>query len=117
MFGGLGLVLIALLLLPILIGIVAGLFFLSCARLRFLATYSALVPLSGVSGLIGGLIAGMRVARPLFYRYDYGLSTIVWPAWAITIAGMLVGIAVGIMSGIFAGFTINRMARRFVPRM
>jgi hypothetical protein len=111
MFGGLGLVFIALLLLPILIGIVAGFFFLSVPRLRFLATYSALAPLAGVFGLIGGLIAGMRLARPYFYRYDYGLSTIVWPAWAITIAVMLAGVTAGIMSGVFAGFSINRVAR------
>jgi len=111
MFGGLGLVLIALLLFPILVGIVAGLFFLFVPPLRFLATYSALVPLAGVCGLTGGLITGMRVARPYFYRYDYGLSTAVWPAWAIAIAVMLAGVTVGIMSGIFAGFSINRVAR------
>jgi hypothetical protein len=76
MFDGLGLVVVALLILPILCGIVGGLFFLSVPRLRFLAAYSALVPLFGISGLIGGFVAGLRLARPYFYRYDYGLSTI-----------------------------------------
>lgn len=112
MFGGLGAVFIALLLLPILGGIAAGLFFLSVPRLRFLAAYSALVPLLAVSGLVGGLIGGMRLAQPFFYQYDYGLSTIVWPAWAITIAGMLLGIALGVVSGIFAGRWLNRFTRR-----
>ncbi len=116
MFGGLGVVFLALLILPIVGGIVAGLFFLSVPRLRFLAAYSALLPLFGMSGLIGGLIGGIRLARPYFYRYDYGLSTIVWPAWALTIAVMLVGVAVGIASGVLAGLGINRMARRLVPR-
>lgn len=98
MFGGLGVVFLALLILPILGGFVTGLFFLSVPRLRFLAAYSALLPLFGMSGLIGGLIGGIRLARPYFYRYDYGISTIVWPAWAITITVMLVGAAVGIAS-------------------
>jgi ABC-type dipeptide/oligopeptide/nickel transport system permease subunit len=115
MFGGLGAVLITLLHLPILGGIVTGLFFLSVPRFRFLVAYSSLVPLLAVSGLIGGLIGGMRLAQPYFYRYGYGLSTIVWPAWAITIAVMLLGVAVGIMSGVFAGLGINRVARRLVP--
>jgi len=115
MFGGLGAVFIALLVLPILGGIVAGLFFLSVPRLRFLAAYSALVPLLGLSGLVGGLIGGMRLAQPYFYRYNYGLSTIVWPAWAITVAVMLLGIAVGVVSGIFAGRGVNRLTRRLVP--
>jgi hypothetical protein len=116
MFAGLGLVVVALLILPILCGIVAGLFFQTVPRLRFLAAYSALVPLFGISGLIGGLVAGLRLARPYFYRYDYGLSTIVWPAWALTFAVMLVGVVVGIASAVFAGLGINRLARRLVPR-
>ena len=116
MFAGLGLVVVVLLILPILCGIVAGLFFLTVPRLRFLAAYSALVPLFGISGLIGGLVAGLRLARPYFYRYDYGLSTIVWPAWALTFAVMLVGVAVGIASAVFAGLGVNRLARRLVPR-
>ncbi len=116
MFGGLGVVFLALLILPILGGIVAGLFFLFVPRLRFLAAYSALLPLFGLSGLIGGFIGGMRLARPYFYRYDYGLSTIVWPAWALSITVMLVGAAVGIASGALAGLGINRVARRLVPR-
>ena len=65
MFGGLGLVLIALVLLPILTGVVAWLFFLSIPRLRFVATYSAFVPLAGASGLIGGLIAGNATGGPI----------------------------------------------------
>jgi len=116
MFGGLGVVFLALLILPILGGIVAGLFFLFVPRLRFLAAYSALLPLFGLSGLIGGFIGGMRLARPYFYLYDYGLSTIVWPAWALTNTVMLVGAAVGIASGALAGLGINRVARRLVPR-
>jgi hypothetical protein len=111
MFGGLGLVFLALLLLPILIGIISAMFFFSVPRLRFLATYSALIPLAGVVGLIGGLVAGLRLARPYFYRYDYGLATVVWPAWAITIAVMLAGATVGMVSGAFAGFSVNRVAR------
>jgi hypothetical protein len=116
MFGGLGVAFLALLILPILGGIAAGFLFLSVPRLRFLAAYSALLPLFGLSGLIGGFIGGIRLARPYFYRYDYGLSTVVWPAWALTIAVMLVGVAVGIGSGVLAGLGINRVARRFVSR-
>jgi len=82
MFGGLGVVFLALLILPVLGGIAAGMLFLSIPRLRFLAAYSALLPLFGLLGLIGGFIGGMRLSRPYLYRYDYGLSTIVWPAWA-----------------------------------
>jgi len=116
MFGGLGVVFLALLILPVLGGIAAGMLFLSIPRLRFLAAYSALLPLFGLLGLIGGFIGGMRLSRPYLYRYDYGLSTIVWPAWALTIAVMLVGIAVGIGSGVLAGRGINRLARRLVSQ-
>ncbi len=97
-----------LVILPILGGIVAGLFFLSVPRLRYLAAYSALVPLFGITGLIGGFVAGERLARPFFYRNDYGLSTIVWPAWVLTIGVSLVGVVVGIASAVFAGRGINR---------
>src|SRR3954453_19374604 len=97
MFGGLGAIFIALLFLPIVGGIAAGLFFLSVPRLRFLAVYSALVPLLGVAGAIAGRIGGMRLAQPYFYQYEYAISRIVWPAWVITIAVMLLGIAVGIV--------------------
>ena len=116
MFGGLGVVVLALLILPILGGILAGLFFLSVPRFRFLAAYSALLPLFGMSGLIGGFIGGMRLARPYFYRYAYGLSTREWPAWALTVAVMLVGVAVGVASGVLAGLGINRVTRRLIPR-
>jgi len=116
MFGGLGVVFLALLILPVLGGIAAGMLFLSIPRLRFLAAYSALLPLFGLLGLIGRFIGGMRLSRPYLYRYDYGLSTIVWPAWALTIAVMLVGIAVGIGSGVLAGRGINRLARRLVSQ-
>jgi len=116
MFGGLGVVFLALLILPVLGGIAAGMLFLSIPRLRFLAAYSALLPLFGLLGLIGGFIGGMRLSRPYLYRYDYGPSTIVWPAWALTIAVMLVGIAVGIGSGVLAGRGINRLARRLVSQ-
>jgi ABC-type antimicrobial peptide transport system permease subunit len=115
MFPGLGLVLLALMVIPILGGVVAGLFFLSVPRLRFLATYSTLVPLFGVSGLVGGFMGGLRLARPFLYRYDYGLSTTVWPAWVLTILVMLIGVAAGITSGVFAGLAINRVARRAAP--
>lgn len=116
MFGGLGVAFLALLIIPILGGIAAGFFFLSVPRLRYLAAYSALLPLFGISGLIGGFVGGMRLARPYFYRYDYGLSTVVWPGWALTIAVMLVGLAAGIGSGVLAGLGINRVARLSVSR-
>jgi len=58
MFGGLGVVFLALLILPVLGGIAAGMLFLSIPRLRFLAAYSALLPLFGLLGLIGGFIGG-----------------------------------------------------------
>jgi len=70
MFAGLGLLIVALLILPILGGIVAGLFFLSVPRFRFISPYCALVPLFSISGLIVGFIGGFRLARPYFYRYD-----------------------------------------------
>ncbi len=54
MFGGLGLIVVALLILPILGGIAAGLFFLFVPRLRFVSPYCALVPLFSISGLIAG---------------------------------------------------------------
>jgi hypothetical protein len=112
MFPGLGLVLLALLVLPIVGGIFAGLFFLSVPRLRFLAAYAALVPLLGVSGLVGGFIGGLRLARPYFYRYGYGLSTTQWPAWALTIGMMLLGGAVGIASAVFTGLKITCQRQR-----
>jgi hypothetical protein len=105
---GLGMVGAGLVILPILGGIVAGLFFLSVPRLRFLATYAALVPLFGISGMIGGFVTGFRLARPYFYRYEYGLSTIEWPAWTLTTAVTVVGVALGIASGVFTGRGINR---------
>jgi len=108
MFAGLGLVIVALLILPILGGIVAGLFFLSVPRLRFVSPYCALVPLFSISGLIIGLVGGLRLARPYYYRYEYGLSTIEWPAWALTIAVTLVGVAAGMASAVFAARGINR---------
>jgi hypothetical protein len=52
MFAGLGLVIVALLMLPILGGIVAGLCCLSVPRLRFVSPYCALIPLFSISGLI-----------------------------------------------------------------
>ena len=58
MFGGLGVVFLALLILPVLGGIAAGMLFLSIPRLRFLAAYSALLPLFGLLGLFGGFIGG-----------------------------------------------------------
>ena len=63
-----GLVIVALLISPILGGIVAGLFFLSVPRLRFVSPYCALVPLFSISGLIIGLVGGLRLARPYYYR-------------------------------------------------
>jgi hypothetical protein len=105
---GLGMVVAVLVILPILGGIVAGLSFLTVPRLRLLAIYAALVPLFGISGLVGGFVTGLRLARPYFYRYDYGLSTMEWPAWALTIAVTFVGVAVGVASAMFAGRGINR---------
>jgi len=109
MFAGLGLIIVALLILPILGGIVTGLFFLSVPRFRFVSPYCALVPLFSISGLIVGFMGGMRLARPYFYRYEYGLSTIEWPAWALTIAVTLVGAAVGMASAVSAAREINRL--------
>jgi ABC-type dipeptide/oligopeptide/nickel transport system permease subunit len=111
-FPGAGLFLLALVVLPVVGGMLAGLFFLSAPRLRFLAAYAALVPLFAVSGSVGGFIGGLRLARPYFYRYDYGLSTVLWPAWAITIAMMLTGLAVGVAAGVFVGLGVNRRRRR-----
>jgi len=108
MFAGLGLVIVALLILPILGGIVAGLFFLSVPRLRFVSPYCALVPLFSISGLIIGLVGGLRLARLYYYRYEYGISTIEWPSWALTTAVTLVGVAVGMASAVFAARGINR---------
>jgi ABC-type dipeptide/oligopeptide/nickel transport system permease subunit len=105
---GLGLIIVALLILPILGGIVAGLFFLSVPRLRFVSPYSALIPLFSASGLIVGFIGGLRLARPYFYRFEYGLSTSEWPAWALTVAVTLVGAALGMTSAVFAARGINR---------
>jgi hypothetical protein len=108
MFGGLGLIIVALLILPIFGGIAAGLFFQSVPRLRFVSPYCALVPLFSISGLIVGFMGGDRLAQPYFYRYEFGLSTIEWPAWALTIAVTLIGIALGVVSAVFAARGINR---------
>jgi hypothetical protein len=62
MFGGLGLIIVALLILPILGGIVAGLFLLSVPRLRFASPYCALVPLFSILGLIVGFTGGLRLS-------------------------------------------------------
>ena len=108
MFASLGLVIVALLILPIVGGLVAGLFFLSVPRLRFISPYCALVPLLSISGLTLGFVVGLRVARPYFYRYEYGLSRIEWPAWALIITVTLIGVGVGIASAAFASRRINR---------
>jgi hypothetical protein len=108
MFLGLGLFIVVLLILPIVGGIVAGLFFLSVPRLRFISPYCALVPLFSISGLIFGFLGGLRLARPYYYRYEYGLSTIQWPASALTIALTLVGVGVGVATATFAARGINR---------
>lgn len=108
MFASLGLIIVALLILPILGGIVAGLFFLSVPRLRFISPYCALVPLLSISGLIVGFMGGVRLARPYFYRYEYGLSTTQWRGWALTIALTLIGVTLGIVSAVCAARGINR---------
>jgi hypothetical protein len=105
---GLGLIIVALLILPILGGIVVGLFFLSVPRLRFISPYCALVPLFSISGLIVGFVGGVRLAQPYFYRYEYGLSTIEWPAWILTIAVTLIGVGLGMVSAVFTARGINR---------
>jgi ABC-type dipeptide/oligopeptide/nickel transport system permease subunit len=102
------LVVVALLILPILGGIVAGLFFLSVPRLRFLCPYCALVPLFSISGLIAGFWGGVRLAQPYFYRYWYGLSATEWPAWALTTAVTFIGVAMGLVSAVFTAGGINR---------
>ncbi len=108
MFGGLGLIIIALVVLPVAGGIVAGLFFLSVPRFKFLSPYCALVPLFSITGLITGFVCGLRLARPYFYRYDYGLSTVEWPAEALTIVVTLIGVSLGLALGLFAARGINR---------
>ena len=108
MFGGLGLLVVGLLILPILGGIVAGLFFLSVPRLRFVSPYCALVPLFSISGLIAGFRGGVRLAQPYFYRYEYGLSETEWPAWALTIAVTFIGVAIGFVSAVFTARGVNR---------
>jgi hypothetical protein len=105
---GLGIIVVVLVIVPVLGGIVAGMFFLSVPRLRFASPYCALVPLFTMSGLVVGFTVGFRLARPYFYRYEYGLSTIEWPAWALTIAVTLIGIALGMAVAIFAARGINR---------
>jgi hypothetical protein len=116
MFGGLGLIIVALLILPILGGIVAGLFFQSVPRLRFATPYCALVPLFSILGLIVGFTGGLRLARPYFYQYEYGLSTIEWPAWALTIAVTLTGVGLGVVSAVSAARGINRRRRAPNPQ-
>lgn len=105
---GLGLIIGALLILPVLAGIVAGLFLLSVPRLRFASPYCALTPLFSISGMVVGFMGGFRLARPYFYRYEYGLSTIEWPAWVLTIAMAAIGVAIGVASAVFAARRINR---------
>ena len=116
MFGGLGLIIVALLILPSLGGILAGLLFQSVPRFRFASPYCALVPLFSTLGLIAGFAGGLRLARPYFYRYEYGLSTIEWPAWALTIAVTVFGVALGTTSAIFAARGINRRRRAANPQ-
>ena len=111
---GLGLVILFVLLMPILTGIVAGVFLWFVPRFRFVALYSALVPLFGVLGLVGGVAGGFRLARPYFYRYEYGLSATEWPGWAITVIVALLGVALGVTAGIFSARGVNRVACRFL---
>lgn len=73
MFGGLGLIVGALLILPILGGIAVGLFLLSVPRMRFLSPYCALVPLFSISGLIVGLWEGYESPNLIFTATTTGV--------------------------------------------
>jgi ABC-type dipeptide/oligopeptide/nickel transport system permease subunit len=110
---GLGFVLF---ILPVLIGIAVSAPLLFVPRLRFIAAYALFIPLFGVLGLLGGFVGSVFLARPYFHRWAYGLSGTVWPAWAITIVGIVVGVAFGTVAGVLAGRTANRLARRLFAR-
>ena len=116
MFPGLGLLIIALLVIPVLLGISAAIVLLFIPRLRFLAPYSAFVPLFAESGLVGGLMGGLRLAHPYFYRYDYGLTTTVWPAWVITLVFAATGTAAGVALALLASLRINRARQQFAAK-
>jgi ABC-type dipeptide/oligopeptide/nickel transport system permease subunit len=115
-FLGAGLIVIAMLVLPVFGGIAAGIFFLSVPRFRYLAAYALLTPFLGVSGLVAGFFGGLRLARPYFYRYEYGLSTTEWPAWALTGAGMFVGVALGLAVAVVVSFRVNRVVHYLAPK-
>jgi hypothetical protein len=112
MFLGLGLLVIILLILPIFAGIIFAVICLGLPSLRFMAAYSALIPMSGILGLIGGIIEGGHLAQPYAYRYEYGLSQASWPMWALPLVGMVAGAFVGASVGALSAFGINRLGRR-----
>jgi hypothetical protein len=84
--------------LPVLLGVVVGVFFLFVTKLRFVAVYAVFVPLFAVLGLLSGFVGSAVVARPYFDRYAYGLSKTVWPVGvgevrAMQVAGYMLLVA------------------------